>query len=119
MRERWRLGHAPAACCRYVAPPRYLLLLLLCHAVLPLTVTSLSLQRPNPLPPPPPPTLVESPIHLVVETRAHRGRCPKTLGPQRSNTRLKEKEPEVFVPVATKAIQRKALLESLAACSAT
>ena len=55
MRERWRLGHAPAACCRYVAPPRHLLLLL-CHAVLPLTVTSLSLQRPNPPPPPPLPS---------------------------------------------------------------
>lgn len=69
--------------------------------------------------PPPPPTPTESPIHLVVETRAHRGRCPKTMGPQRNNTRLKEKEPEVFVLVATKAVQRKALRESLAACSAT
>lgn len=39
--------------------------------------------------------------------------------PQRSSSRLAEKESQDFVPVATKAIQLKALRESLAACSAT
>ena len=44
-RERWQLGHSPAACCYHcVVPPRHRLLLLR-HAASPLPVISLSLAR--------------------------------------------------------------------------
>lgn len=56
---------------------------------------------------------------LLVAPTAGNGRRPGVLAPKRSSARLKAKEADGFVPMATKAIQCKALRESLATCSAS
>ena len=48
----------------------------------------------------------------------HHHLLPTSTTPPPRSTRLAEKEPAVFVPVASKEIQLKALRESLASCSA-
>lgn len=50
-------------------------------------------------------------------TRARCGRRPRCTVPSRASVRLATQGDGTFVPMATKAIQRKAIQESLEACS--
>lgn len=79
-------------------------------------------------PPPPPPSSLEydpQPQDLPASLApapawVPRGRCPKAMmPPKHSSPRLAAMETQEFVPMVDKAIQCKALRESLAACSAT
>lgn len=69
------------------------------------------------LAPPPPPPSPE--VALGIAKRGHpHGRRPASAAPKHTSARLAKKEQAKFIPMASRAIQRKVLKESLATCSA-
>ncbi|CAN6350660.1 unnamed protein product [Urochloa humidicola] len=71
-----------------------------------------------PLPPPPSPVASPPPPIAAAVTRRRRGRTALPPQPKRSSSRLADKEPATFVDSTSRAMQRKALQESLGGCSA-
>ncbi|CAN6253600.1 unnamed protein product [Urochloa humidicola] len=71
-----------------------------------------------PLPPTPPPSPVDDAPAAPGRGRPPRARAVAPAAPKRQSSRLAAKAAATFVPVADQAIQRKALINSLAPCSA-